>query len=238
MLSHMLACDFFGLQSGMHHWVNVVFHALSAVLLFAWLRRATKALWPSAFVALIFALHPLHVESVAWASERKDVLSTFFWFLATYAYIRYTEQPGARRYALVIAPLCLGLMAKPMLVTFPFTLLLLDVWPLRRTGFPKTLIEKIPLFVLSILFSAVAYLVQRTGGAVQNTSFFDNARNALISYVTYIGQMFWPTGLTIMYPARESLAMWPVAATFILGVSAVVVWKWESHRYAATGWFW
>ena len=130
LLSHMLDVQLFGLQSGMHHLVNVFFHALSSVLLFVTLRRATRARAASAFVAFVFALHPLHVESVAWIAERKDVLSTFFWFLALYAYVRYTERPDWRRYLLVVAPFCLGLMSKPMLVTFPFTLLLFDFWPL------------------------------------------------------------------------------------------------------------
>jgi len=238
LLSHMAVCDLFGIESGAHHWVNVVLHALAAVLLFAWLRRATRALWPSAFVASIFALHPLHVESVAWISERKDVLSTFFWFLALYAYVRYTERPGPRRYLLMVAPFCLGLMAKPMLVTFPFTLLLLDVWPLRRARFPTTLWEKVPLFALSLLSSAVTYFAQRSGGAVQHASLGENLRNALISYASYIGQMFWPAGLAVFYPYRTSLAMWPAALALVAGVSVWAVFAWRTRPYFATGWFW
>jgi Tfp pilus assembly protein PilF len=216
-----------------------VLHALAAVLLFAWLRRATRALWPSAFVAFVFALHPLHVESVAWVSERKDVLSALGWFLATYAYIRYTERPSTLRYLLVAAAFCLGLMAKPMLVTLPFTLLLLDVWPLRRTRFPRTLVEKLPLFALSMASSAVAYFVQRSGGAVQTSSFQENVRNGLISYVVYIRQMFWPTGLAMMYPHQAS-TVWQAAGAFAIlaGISAWAVFAWRKRPYIAIGWFW
>jgi cytochrome c-type biogenesis protein CcmH/NrfG len=244
LLSHMAVCSLFGLQSGAHHWVNVVFHALAAVLLFASLERATRAVWPSAFVAFIFALHPLHVESVAWVAERKDVLSTFFWFLALYAYVRYTEQPGLRRYLLMLAPFCLGLMSKPMLVTFPFTLLLLDIWPLRRIRFPgtsweKPLWEKIPLFALSLISSAVTYSVQHSTGAVQlSRGRGESILNALLSYVSYIGQTFWPTRLAVFYPYRESLSLWPVALAILLGISWLAVFTWRTRPYLATGWFW
>ena len=240
ILSHMAICNFFGLRSGAHHWVNVVLHALSAVLLFAALRRATRALWPSAFVAFVFALHPLHVESVAWISELKDVLSTFFWFLALYAYLRYTERPSPRRYLLIIAPFCLGLMAKPMLVTFPFTLLLLDVWPLRRAQFPRTLWEKVPLFAISLLSSVVTYFVQRSNGAVQTVRQGESVLNALVSYVSYIGQTFWPIGLTVFYPRRTSLTVFDAACAFalILAVSLLAVFAWRTRPYFAAGWFW
>src|ERR1700722_18427563 len=131
-LSHALDVELFGLRAGFHHLTNVLLHALAVLLLFAFLNRATGARWPSAFAALLFALHPLHVESVAWIAERKDVLSAVFWFLALWAYVHYVEEPTAERYATVAVSFCLGLMAKPMLVTLPFVLLLLDVWPLRR----------------------------------------------------------------------------------------------------------
>ena len=207
LLSHMAVCDWFGTQPGTHHWVNVVLHALSAVMLFVAFKRATRALWPSAFVAFIFALHPLHVESVAWIAERKDVLSTFFWFLALYAYVRYAEQPTLRRYAWVIALFSLGLMAKPMLVTFPFTLLLFDVWPLRRAQFPRTLVEKVPFFTLSIASAVVTWLVQRSGGAMQDLPLGERVRNALVSYVAYVGQTLWPSKLAVFYPYRETIGM-------------------------------
>jgi hypothetical protein len=240
LISHMPVCDLFGMQGGMHHWVNVLLHALSAVLLFAALKRATGALWPSAFVAFVFALHPLHVESVAWVSERKDVLSTFLWFLALYAYIRYADRPNPRDYSLVMALFCLGLMAKPMLVTFPFTLLLLDVWPLRRAQWPRTILEKLPLFALSVASAIVTYFVQRSGGAVQALPLAERLSNAFISYVIYIGQMFWPTDLAIFYPYRESPGMWQAAFALavILGISALVIFGWRTRPYLATGWFW
>ncbi len=154
VLSHAAAAGLFGMEAGAHHMVNVLLHALAAILLFSALRRATHARWPSAFVAAVFALHPLHVESVVWIAERKDVLSAFFGFLALYAYVRYAENPSLRRYLMVVAPLCLGLMSKPMLVTFPFVFLLLDFWPLRRAQFPLTrfpnfLWEKLPLIALA-----------------------------------------------------------------------------------------
>ena len=165
----MAVCQFFGLDPAAHHWVNVLLHALSVMLLFAALRRATRTLWPSAFVAFVFALHPLHVESVAWVAERKDVLSTFFWFAALYAYVRYAELPCVRRYLPVLALLALGLMSKPMLVTFPFTLLLLDVWPFRRAQFPRTLWEKVPFFALSLASSVQTYVIQTSAGASEGS---------------------------------------------------------------------
>lgn len=240
MLSYMAMGSFFGLESGAYHWVNVVFHALSAVLLFASLKRATRARWPSAFVAFVFALHPLHVESVAWVSELKDVLSTFFFFLALYAYLRYTERPSPRRYLLIMAPFCLGLMTKAMLVTFPFTLLLLDVWPLRRARFPRTVREKVPLFALSLLSSAVTYFVQRSSGAVQTVRQGESVLNALVSYVSYIGQTFWPAGLAVFYPHRRSLTVLDAACALalILTVSLLAVVTWRTRPYFATGWFW
>ena len=153
----------------MHHLMNLLFHILATVLLFLALNRATRARAASAFVAFVFALHPLHVESVAWVAERKDVLSAFLFFLALYAYVRYAEQPGVQRYLLVLLPFCLGLMAKPMLVTFPFVLLLFDLWPLRRVQFPRILWEKLPLFALSAGASVVTYYAQHTTGAVNET---------------------------------------------------------------------
>jgi len=240
ILSHMAVCSLFGLESGAHHWVNVLLHALAAILLFAVLRRATQALWPSAFVAFVFALHPLHVESVAWVSERKDVLSTVFWFLALYAYIRYTERPEPLRYLFIVLPFCLGLMAKAMLVTFPFTLLLLDVWPLRRAQFPRLVWEKLPLFVISLFSSVATYLAQRTFGAVQTVHQEESLRNALVSYISYVAQMFWPADLAVFYPHRTSLTLLDAAGAFVLiaAISLCAAWLWRTRPYFATGWFW
>jgi tetratricopeptide (TPR) repeat protein len=240
LLSHMLDCQLFGMESGMHHLVNVLFHMLTTLLLFAVLRRATGARAPSAFVAFMFAMHPLHVESVAWVSERKDVLSAFFFFLALYAYVRYTEAPGLRRYLMVAAPFCLGLMSKAMLVTFPFALLLFDVWPLRRAQFPKILWEKLPLMALSGGASVVTYFAQQSAGAFSVVPFGLRMEVALTSYVIYIGQMFWPTRLAAIYSYPDAVPAWqPVCAmAVLLGISAVAIYTWRTRPYIATGWFW
>ena len=193
-LSHMLDCQWFGLQSGWHHVTNALLHALASLLLFAFLRRATHARWPSAFVAALFALHPLHVESVAWIAERKDVLSACFWFLTLWAYVRYTEVPGARRYLLVILLFCFGLMTKPMIVTLPLVLLLLDMWPLRRVGSYR---EKLPFFALSGVAAIITYLAQQGSGAVKALDAIPlglRMQNALVSYAVYILKYCGPPG--------------------------------------------
>jgi len=244
LISHILDGQFFHMQSGMHHLVNVAFHMLAAVLLFVALRRATRARAASAFAAFVFALHPLHVESVAWVAERKDVLSACFFFLALYAYVRYTEKPGLGRYLAVLLPFCLGLMSKPMVVTFPFVLLLFDKWPLRRVRWPKILWEKTPMFALSAGACVVTYWVQRSTGAVQAIPFATQAENAMVSYLTYIRQMFWPTRLAMPYPYAQSVAAWQaaLAAIVVLGVSALAIYLWRTRPdaapYLTTGWFW
>ena len=240
LYSHMLDCQLFHLQSGMHHLVNVLLHLLSSVLLFLVLNRATAARWPSAFVAAIFAVHPLHVESVAWVAERKDVLSGLFWMCGLYAYVRYVEQPGAGRYLAVATIFAVGLMAKPMLVTFPFALLLFDFWPLRRTRFPQVLREKLPLFLLSAVISAVTFTVQRSTEAVKAFPLMVRIENALIAYVVYLAQTAWPSGLAVLYPYQQSPAVWLaiVGAILIIAVSAGVLRLRRTHPYLATGWFW
>lgn len=240
LLSHILDVQLFGIESGMHHLMNVVWHMLATLLLFAAFRRATGAVWCSAFVAFFFGLHPLHVGSVAWIAERKDVLSAFFWFLALYAYVRYTEQPGLRRYLLMAAAFTLGLLAKPMVVTFPFVLLLLDVWPLRRFAWPKVAIEKAPLILLSVVASVVTYLTQSSTGAVVAMPLAVRIENALVSYAIYIKQMFWPAGLAVIYPYSQSIPIWEtiVALALLVAVTAYAVRVWRTHPYVATGWFW
>jgi protein O-mannosyl-transferase len=240
LLSHVLAGQLFGMQSEMHHLVNVIFHALSALLLFVSLRRATGSRGLSAFVAFVFALHPLHVGSVAWVSERKDVLSTFFWVLALYAYVRYTEWPTLGRYIAVAVPFCLGLMSKPMLITFPFTLWLLDRWPLRRAQWPRTVWEKVPLIVLSVGASLVTYLVQGSAGFMWAMPFATRIENVFVSYITYIGQMFWPTRLAVYYPYPTSIPVWQAAAAFtvVLLISVLVIRAWRTRPYLSVGWFW
>ena len=242
LLSHILVWQVFGVDSGMHHLVNVLLHALASVLLFVVLRRATAATWPSAFVAFGFALHPLHVESVAWVAERKDVLSALFWFLALYAYVRYAEAPSMRWYLTVAGWFALGLMSKSMLVTFPFALLLFDVWPLRRVQWPKMLLEKLPLMLLSAIAAVATYFVQRSAGAVSGADVTLGLRVeiCLISYIAYIGNMFWPTHLDIFFMYSSAFAAWGWAGALaiLVGISAVAVYTRRSLPYLATGWFW
>jgi hypothetical protein len=242
VLSYILDVQLFGVNPGMLHLVNVLFHMLAAIALYLALQRATHARAACAFVAFVFALHPLHVESVAWIAERKDVLCAFFWFAALYAYVRYTEQPNLRRYLLVVDLFGVALLSKPMAVTFPFTLLLFDVWPLRRTQTPvrKLIREKIPLIVLSAALSVVTYLVQKESGAVQSSPLGLRVENSLVSYLVYIGQMFWPDRLAIIYPYPHSIPVWQTLAALavILGVSAVAVVCWRTRPYLAVGWFW
>jgi protein O-mannosyl-transferase len=247
-LSHMLDFQLFNLSAGWHHITSVLIHALSTVLLFAFLNRATRALWPSAFVAFLFALHPLHVESVAWISERKDVLSAFFWFLTLFAYTRYAERRTARRYGVVLVAFCLGLMAKPMIVTLPFVLLLFDVWPLKRLSLRDTpanwpIWEKLPLVLLAAGVSAVTYVVQRGSGAVEAVSAFPiglRIENALVSYAVYLAKIFWPAGLAVFYPYPLSLRAWQVALAVVVvaGISGLVLCWFKTRPYLAVGWLW
>ncbi len=254
-ISHMLDCQFFGLDSGWHHITNVLIHGLASLLLFLFLYRATGARWRSALVAFLFAVHPLHVESVAWVAERKDVLSAFFWFLTLWAYVRYTERLSANRYLLVLLSFCFGLMAKPMIVTLPFVLLLLDFWPLRRLSFqaraeaggkPRTaaiILEKSPLLALSLAVSVITYLAQHRGGAVKTLTVFPiglRFENALISYVVYIVQMFWPARLAVMYPYPRHIPAWQavLAGLALAGASMIVVRLRRRCPYLAMGWFW
>ncbi len=265
-LSHMADSQFFGQRSGLHHLTNVLLHTLSALLLFALLKRMTGSRWRSAVVAALFALHPLHVESVAWVAERKDVLCGLFWMLTLLGYAHYVERPRLGRYVLVVIPFCLGLMSKPMIITLPFVLLLLDVWPLRRLSFKKSapagrtkkkgqssvepkaktagiLWEKAPLFALSACSAVVTYLVQQRGGAVVPANWIPlGARiaNALVSYVAYIWQVFWPSRLVVFYPHPTSLPAWETlgAGLVLAGVSILVLRLLPRLPYLAVGWFW
>jgi tetratricopeptide (TPR) repeat protein len=266
-LSHMLDCQLFGLGPGGHHLTNLLFHLANTLLLFLLLQRMTRALWPSALVAALFAVHPLHVESVAWVAERKDVLSTFFWMLTMWAYVWYVEGPEIKRYLLVLLCYSLGLMAKPMLVTLPLVLLLLDYWPLGRwpreyataageseispAGDPppqvalKRLIwEKVPLLVLAASSSLVTFYAQRAGGAVlslQNLPLTVRLANALVAYLSYIGKMVWPSRLAAFYPHPENtLPLWQaLGAAIVLGVISILVIR-QARRlpYLLVGWLW
>ena len=257
-LSHMLDSHFFGLDAGKHHLVSVLFHAANAALLFTALRWMTGALWPSLLVAALFALHPLRVESVAWISERKDVLSAFFWMLTMLAWIAYVRRASALRYALTLLCFSLGLLAKPMLVTLPFVLLLLDVWPLQRWrpwsegAWParRLLVEKIPLLLLSVAASGVTLQAQTLGNAVQSVDAIPvGARiaNALVSYWLYLWKTLWPAGLACFYPhpailpedGSQSWALATFAAGLALLAITVAVWKAMRRRpYLAVGWLW
>ena len=261
-ISHMLDCQLYGLKPAGHHFTNVLLHTIAVILLFLVLRQMAGTLWRSAFVAALFAVHPLHVESVAWISERKDVLSAVFFMLTLGAYIRYVHAPSLTSYALVLLLFALGLMSKPMLVTVPFVLLLLDYWPLGRiTGpaFAKTMArqaatsshwsmvgrlitEKIPLFALSALSSVVTLVVQLHGArAIDQLPFAWRLNNAAFSYVAYIWQMFWPARLAAFYPhPNDQLRLWQVllAITFLIAVSLLAI-RWVKERpYIFTGWFW
>jgi len=257
-LSYMVVSQLFGPGAGMQHLVNALLHAANSVLLFIVLDRMTGALWRSAFVAALFALHPTHVESVAWVAERKDVLSTLLALLTVWAYARYAVAPQPRRYLLVATALALGLAAKPMLVTLPFVLLLLDVWPLQRialcaanrmawsaaasTGWTMVR-EKLPLFVLVALASVVTVATQTAGGAMVDTQWLPfplRLANALLAYVRYLGMTLWPRDLVFFYPYPAQILVWQVAAAALLlaGVSAVAFAAVRRRPYVAVGWFW
>jgi tetratricopeptide (TPR) repeat protein len=258
-LSYMLDWQLFGLNPAGFHLTNLLFHIANTLLLFFVLKQMTNAVWQSAFVAALFALHPLHVESVAWVSERKDVLSTFFWLLTMWAYVLYAQKMNTapllsrlcnRYYLLAVAFFALGLMAKPMLITLPFVFLLLDYWPLERIKhFDRQVIyhlvlEKIPFIVLSIISSVIAFIAQQRGGAVMpfnKISLNFRICNALISYVKYIEKMFWPARLTIFYqhPGQNVSILYAiVSAGFLLAVTILILRYAKNHRYLFTGWFW
>jgi tetratricopeptide (TPR) repeat protein len=285
-LSHMLDCQVYGLYPGGHHSTNLLFHVANTLLLFLWLRQLTGALWRSAFVAALFAWHPLHVESVAWAAERKDVLSAFFWMLALIAYTRYARRVTGYRcqvtrtasflsrvtchvspyYFLALFFFACGLMSKPMVVTLPFVLLLLDFWPLNRfSSFqfqissseePSTLnhqpstksafgliYEKLPFFALTVAASVVTYLVQTSGRELWSPgelTFSSRVANALWAYERYISKTFWPVDLSIFYPHPYH---WPaglaVGAALLLALwSGLSIWRARQNPYLPVGWFW
>jgi len=257
-ISHMLDCQMYGLNAGGHHLTNVLLHTASVILLFLVLRQMTGALWRSAFVAAVFAVHPLHVESVAWVSERKDVLSGLFFMLTLWAYVAYVRQPASfARYLMVLFLFGLGLMSKPMLVTLPFVLLLLDYWPLKRFSntepvhwlksfsIPAQLVlEKVPLLMLSIASCISTVLVQRRVSAMQslnNLHLSTRVGNALLSYVTYIGQLFYPAKLAVLYPYPSgSLPFWKIiGACVVLVVISLGAFLWRRKRpYLLVGWLW
>jgi tetratricopeptide (TPR) repeat protein len=258
-LSHMLDVQLYGMNPASHHLTNVLFHILNTLLLFFILRRMTGKLWRSSFVAVLFALHPLHVESVAWVAERKDVLSTFFWMLTLWGYARYVEQPGVYRYLLVLTFFILGLLAKPMVITLPFVLLLLDFWPLHRfEPIPKSsvdghveqkpsavllILEKAPLFLLAAVSSIVTLQAQQSGGAVGSLVSYPlsiRIANALVAYTAYIGKMIWPEKLAVYYPHPGVQPWWQVtvAGVLIVFVFFLAIWWSRKHSWFLVGWLW
>lgn len=266
-LSFMLDYQLFGLNAGAMHLENVLLHILNTLLLFTLIRKMTGSLWPSAFVAAVFALHPMHVESVAWITERKDVLSGLFCMLTLLTYAGYVRRPSAYRYLATLALFAVGLMAKPMLVTLPFVLLLLDYWPLNRFAAPgvkifarqtrtpppvpergkvlyRVIIEKIPFFALSVISSVITFLVQRGGGAMTSINvipFEARVANAFLSYARYMGKMFWPQKLSVFYPhIIGGIPLWQIAicALLIVIISALVIYFGRKRKYLPVGWFW
>jgi len=243
-LSHMLDCQLFGLEAGAHHATSVLLHAGSALVLFAALFHMTAAPWRSGAVAALFALHPLRVESVAWISERKDVLAAFWWMVALYGYVRYAARPTWARYVAVLLAFVAGLLSKPMVMTLPFALLLLDVWPLRRLALgPRVWLEKLPLLALAAAASVVNLIAQQRGGAITPFAVHPlSARlaNAILSYVAYLGMTLWPTRLAIFYPSRQVLPAWEVAAAaLVLGaVTAAVARRARREPWLLVGWLW
>lgn len=254
-ISHMIDCQFFGLNPGPHYLVNALFHTANSVLLFVLLNKMTGAMWRSAFVAALFAWHPMHVESVAWAAERKDVLSAFFWMLTLMAYAKYSSN-GKRNvpisnfsflfslfYWLALFLFACGLMSKPMVVTLPCVLLLLDFWPLQRFNLSTLkllLLEKTPFFLIAFAGSVITYLVQKTGGAVSSDPLSLRVLNALWAYERYIAKLFWPVDLAVVYPFQTHglMVLGIIAAVVLTICSLAFVILSAKKPYFFVGWFW
>jgi protein O-mannosyl-transferase len=263
-ISHMADCQWFGLNPAGHHFTNILLHTANTLLLFFLLRQMTSQVWPSAFVAAFFGWHPLHVESVAWASERKDVLSAFFWLLTMMVYVKYVRKPGVFIYLLALVLFACALMSKPMAVTLPFVLLLMDFWPLNRLaptsqntaanlpnqkpgGYWRTIVflvgEKLPFFALSLADCYITFLAQKNGGAVLSVSalpFSYRLANALWSYLRYISSSLCPTGLCVIYPYKVHLPVVLVTISILLLIIWSVLfllWR-KKFPYLLVGWLW
>ena len=253
-LSHMVDYQLYGLNPKGHHFNNLLLHIVNTLLLFIVLNRMTKAVWRSALVAALFAVHPLHVESVAWVSERKDVLSTFFWMLTLWAYARYVEKPGVKRYLPALLFFVLGLMSKSMLVTLPFLLLLLDYWPLGRLQvigpvkpvvrqFLRLTREKTPFFFFFAVLCVLTFLGQQGANAVGSLDEFPldiRVANALVAYMSYIGKMIWPHNLSFFYPHPGMVAWWKVSVSFLLllCITFTAFKTLRSLPWVIVGWLW
>jgi len=256
LLTLLWDSQIYGMQAGGYHLTNLLLHCINTLLLFVLFRRITGAIWSSALVAMLFAIHPLHVESVAWVSERKDVLSTLFWVLTLWAYAKYTEAPGAGRYMIAIILFILGLTAKPMLVTLPFILLLLDYWPLGRFPVRGTanrkiylrkatglVLEKLPFMIIALVAALGAYLGQHAAGTVTpltGIGLETRISNTLIAYSGYLRDMFWPVNLAVLYPHPGDLPVWMplLAAVLLCGVTIVVLRRMVTWPFLFLGWFW
>jgi len=262
MISHMLDWELFGQNAGGHHWSSLIIHIINTVLLFLLLNQMTGAIWRSALVAALFAIHPINVESVAWVAERKNVLSTFFWFLAMLFYVWYAKQPNWKRYLPVFVCFALGLMSKPMLVTLPFVLLLMDYWPLYRTSLnthndwhsetpqfeavkvrPAFLIwEKIPLFALSAVSALLTINAAKSSGLIMSLNilpFSHRLENAILSYVLYLKKLFWPVDLAVFYPLLDvPLHQVLLAGILLIFITVVSLMYYKRCPYLIVGWFW
>ncbi|MBP9014071.1 MAG: tetratricopeptide repeat protein [Smithella sp.] len=254
LLSHMLDWSLFGNYAGGHHLVSLLWHIGTVILLFLFLYKTTNNIWPSAFAAAFFALHPLRVESVAWASERKDVLSMFFGMASIYTYAFYVEKNKISRYCLCLIFFMLSLMSKPMLVTLPFVLLLLDYWPLRRWQTQdaplinlkpagKLILEKIPFMVISIASSIITLWAQNKGGSIASDMGLPltiRFSNAIFSYVAYLGKIFWPVDLAVFYPLNFFLPLWQIITSgiAILLISIAALYLIKKKPFLFVGWFW
>ncbi len=250
-MSHLADVTIFGMKPAGHHLVSAGFHIANVILLFLILKTMTGELWPSALVAALFGLHPLAVESAAWVAERKNVLSTFFAFLTIWAYSRYAQKPGVRRYLLVAALFIAGLASKPMLVTLPFVLILLDYWPIGRfenlngrRWFWRAIIDKSPLLAISAVICVLTYFAQLNAGVMSDIVSMPlglQAKNAIVSYVRYIGKVFCPTSLAVLYPLdANGYPLWKVAGCLVLLLAATtaVIIERQKYKFLLTGWFW
>lgn len=260
IISHMLDCQLYGVSPAGHHFTNVLLHTAAAILLFLAVWWMTRAMWRSAFVAAVFAIHPLHVESVAWVAERKDVLSAVFFMLTILAYVHYTHRPSLARYGLMSILFACGLMAKAMLVTVPFVLLLLDYWPLNRFGrpggteakstaahlgkqpWPRLICEKVPLLILSAAASVATLIAQQQSiNLIRKLSLVARIANAFVSMMIYLGQTVWPANLAVFYPYREdNVSIWELVASILLfaAISTAVFVLRKERPYLLTGWLW
>src|SRR6266478_6807214 len=261
-ISHMLDCQLYGLNAGRHHATNLILHIIAVLLLFRVLQQMTSAVWKSVIVAALFAVHPLHVESVAWVSERKDVLSAVFFLLMLDAYVRYARAPSTTRYVIVAALFAAGLMSKPMLVSAPIFLLLLDYWPLRRfeqrfsthgkskssrsgeqmRAIRRLFLEKAALLVFAAGSCVITFILQkRATGAIPPLPLFWRVQNAFTSYLIYVWKILWPTDLAVFYPhPNDTLPVWQVvlAIVFVLAITMAAIVFRKERPYLFTGWLW